>query len=430
MPSQSPALQALSEQPTKQRFFIVTVLFIGITVAYLDRVNVSVLAANNLFLADMGIKGQPLKIGMMMSVFLAVYGVANVILSPLGDSWGPRKAMMVSIALWCVSLIMGGMAGSFAVLIASRIVLGIGEGFYYPMQPLFVKSWFPPQERGRANASWVVGQSVAPAIAMPFFAYIIGTFGWRQSFHLATVLTLVPLYLFWFHTTDTPRANKRINQLELRHIEEGLAKEQQDGSALVKEPWWQRTRLFVFNYRYWLLVYWYMSMNFMYWGLVSWLPSYLRSARGFSWAQMGWLASLPFILTVITKALNGWINDRIGRSAPLLCLAVFLGGICIYFAAIVPGKYPSALLLACAFGTTSMATSVAWTLLQGFVPRKSLSTAAGAMNGIATGVSSISPALIGFVIGVTGKYEGGLFVLVGAGMVAAAATAILVFQKY
>jgi hypothetical protein len=52
------------------------------------------------------------------------------------------------------------------------------------------------------------------------------------------------------------------------------------------------------------------------------------------------------------------------------------------------------------------------------------------MNGIATGVSSISPALIGFVIGVTGKYEGGLFVLVGAGMVAAAATAILVFQKY
>jgi hypothetical protein len=52
------------------------------------------------------------------------------------------------------------------------------------------------------------------------------------------------------------------------------------------------------------------------------------------------------------------------------------------------------------------------------------------MNGIATGFSSISPALIGFVISLTGRYEGGLFVLVGAGLIAAGTTAILVFQKY
>jgi sugar phosphate permease len=260
--------------------------------------------------------------------------------------------MSISVGLWCVSLFMGGVAGSFTMLIAARLILGIGEGFYYPMQSLFVKNWVPPQERGRANASWVVGQSVAPAIAMPFFAYIIGALGWRESFHVATALTLIPLYLLWFHTTDAPRTNKKVNALELRYIEEGLAKERNDGECSVRESLWQRITPFVSNYRYWILVYWYMSMNFMYWGLVSWLPAYLKAARGFSWVQMGWLASLPFVLTVVTKALNGWINDRIGKSAPLLFAAVFLGGICIYFAATVQGKYPSALLLACAFGTT------------------------------------------------------------------------------
>jgi sugar phosphate permease len=432
MSAQSPAVPPAIEdlKATRRRFFIVTVLCIGIMVAYLDRVNVSVLAASESFLVDMGIKGQPVQIGMMMSTFLAVYGIANVALSPLGDYWGPRKSMMVAIALWCVSLFMGGIAGSFTVLIASRIILGVGEGFYYPMQSLFVKHWFPPQERGRANASWVIGQSIAPAIAMPFFAYVVATFGWRDSFHIALALTMVPLYLLWFQTTDTPRTNKKVNALELQHIEEGLAKEQESRADDAKETLLQRIKPFASNYRYWLLVYWYMSMNFMYWGLVSWLPSYLKTARGFSWAEMGWLASLPFILTICTTALNGWINDRIGRSAPLLFLAMFLGGAFIYLAATVSGKYTAAMFLTCAFGTTSMATSVAWTLLQGFVPARSLSTAAGTMNGIATGFSSISPMLIGFFISLTGTYAGGLFVLVGAGMIAAATTAILVYQKY
>jgi sugar phosphate permease len=419
-----------AQKPTRQRFFIAGVLCIGIMVAYLDRVNVSVLAANETFLLDMGIKGQPVQIGMMMSAFLAVYGLANVTLSPLGDYWGPRKSMIVAIALWCVSLIMGGMAGTFTMLIASRIILGIGEGFYYPMQSVFVKKWFPPQERGRANASWVIGQSIAPAIAMPFFAFIIAVLGWRESFHIATALTLLPLYLLWFHTSDTPATHKKVNALELKHIEEGQAKERSSGEAAVKETLLERIKPFASNYRYWLLVYWYMSMNFMYWGLVSWLPAYLKTARGFTWAEMGWLASLPFILTICTKALNGWINDRIGRSAPLLFLAMFLGGIFIYLAAVVEGKYTAALLLTCAFGTTSMATSVAWTLLQGIVPGKSLSTASGTMNGIATGFSAISPILIGLFISLTGTYAGGLFVLVGAGMIAAGTTAILVYQKY
>ncbi len=116
----------------------------------------------------MGIEGMPLQIGMMMTVFLAAYGIANVVLSPLGDYLGPRKAMMLCILIWTIALMIGGVATSFALIIICRILLGIGEGFYYPLQSVFIKNWFPKQERGRANAAWIVGQSVAPAIAMPF----------------------------------------------------------------------------------------------------------------------------------------------------------------------------------------------------------------------------------------------------------------------
>lgn len=134
---------ALTAPPTRKRFLIVACLFIGIFIAYLDRVNVSVLAANEPFLAYMGIEGMPLQIGMMMTVFLAAYGIANVVLSPLGDYLGPRKAMMLCILIWTIALMIGGVATSFALIIICRILLGIGEGFYYPLQSVFIKILVP-----------------------------------------------------------------------------------------------------------------------------------------------------------------------------------------------------------------------------------------------------------------------------------------------
>lgn len=417
-------------RPTKQRFWIVTIMCIGIMIAFLDRVNVSVLAANETFLMDMDIVGQPVKIGMMMSVFLIVYGISNFFLCPLGAYLGPRKAMMLAILGMGVSLIVGGIAGTFIILLASRAILGITEGFYYPMQSAVVKNWFPPNERGRANAVWTIGQSISPAFAMPLFTFIIAYWGWRSSFFVSLVLTMIPLVLMWFYLTDKPSQSKHVNEAELKYITDGFEQEKETQFADTAESSLvERVKVFASNYHYWILVYFYMSMNFMYWGLVSWLPTYLKVARGFTWAEMGWLASLPFILTIITKALNGVISDKIGRCAPSLFLAMLLGGIFVYLAASVEGKYASALLLACAFGTTSMATPVAWTLLQKFVPSNSVPTAAGIMNGISTGVSSLSPILIGFFISLVG-YAGGLYVIVGTGLIAAAVELVLVIQKY
>ncbi len=169
----------------------------------------------------MGIEGMPLQIGMMMTVFLAAYGIANVVLSPLGDYLGPRKAMMLCILIWTIALMVGGVATSFALIIICRILLGIGEGFYYPLQSVFIKNWFPKQERGRANAAWIVGQSVAPAIAMPFFTWWIGTHGWRSNFFLCAALGLIPLWLLWRYVADKPEQHKSISEQELAYIKAG-----------------------------------------------------------------------------------------------------------------------------------------------------------------------------------------------------------------
>ena len=53
--------------PSKERWVMVLILLLTLLVAYIDRVNVSVLMADNTFLTDMGIKGDPVSMGLLMT---------------------------------------------------------------------------------------------------------------------------------------------------------------------------------------------------------------------------------------------------------------------------------------------------------------------------------------------------------------------------
>ena len=85
-----------------------------------------------------------------------------------------------------------------------KLILGVGEGMHWPMQSAFVKNWFPPNERGKANGAWLIGLMVGPAMAMPFFTWIISSWGWRPSFFVLASLGLIPLFLLWFFVKTIP----------------------------------------------------------------------------------------------------------------------------------------------------------------------------------------------------------------------------------
>lgn len=417
-----------AERPTHQRHLLAAILLLVVFVSYIDRVNVSILVVDNDFLTQMGIVGQSVQKGLLMTLFLVAYGIGNVVLSPLGDSIGPRKAMSISVILWGASLAIGGFAPTFAIILISRIVLGLGEGMHFPMQSKYIKEWYPPSERGKANAVWQTGMAIAPAVAMPFFTFIIAMTGWRSSFFILLAFGIVPLAAIWFLTADTPRAHPRVNALELDHIEKGLLTEREKGDSAQKISLSERLKSFVGNYQFWLLVVYYVVHTSVLWGAMTWLPSYLKEARGFSWAAMGALASLPWILGVATKILSGYLCDKLGRRAPVILFAMIGVGLGVYLGATATDNMTSAIFLAFGIGSIGLGGPAAWTLLQDIVPGKGVSTGAGLMNGLGNGFSALAPVAIGFLITVTGSYAGGLFYLVGCAMLGGICAGILTIK--
>jgi sugar phosphate permease len=403
------------EKPTRQRIVVILILLVTLLVAYLDRVNVSVLLADETFLADMGIKGNAMAMGSLMSLFLVTYAITNSLLSPLGDLWGPRKVMAVAIVLWGVSCIYGGLVSTFASMLVARCILGLGEGMHWPMQMKYVRNWFPPQERARANSVWLIGLAAGPAIAMPFFVWIIGNWGWRSSFFVLAVLGILPLLLIWFYTTDHPRECKRINSLELEYIESGLTAETETAAhkdTAVVASTWENWKSFLLNMDYWLCVIFYVFSCSAWWGLVTWIPSYLKQAMGFTWKSMGFWANAPYAAGVVALIIAGYLTDKIERKATLGIVHMFGAAIGIYFAAHATGQIEAALWLVVAVTSLVIGLPGHWSMIQKIVPQRALAAGAGLESGLGSAGGAITPVVIGYFIDVTGGYIGGLMCLV------------------
>ncbi|WP_371362069.1 putative sulfoacetate transporter SauU [Sporomusa rhizae] len=419
-------------KPTNQRWLLAAILFLAVFFSYLDRVNVSVLVVDPAFLTAMGISGAVAK-GMLMTTFLIAYGVGNVILSPLGDIFGPRKAMAVCIVIWIISMVIGGLAPTYAIITISRVLLGLGEAMHFPMQSKFIKQWFPPQERGKANAVWQTGMAVAPAIAMPFFTWIIHLSGWRMSFFILAALSLVPLLLVWWYTADSPSQSKRTNQLEREYIEAGQAKEaaatgeKQAGEE--KQGIVAAFKSFADNRNFWLLTCFYMMHVSILFGTMTWLPSYFKEARGFSWTAMGILSSLPFVLAVGTKILSGYLADKLPRRSLILIFEMVGVGVGVFFATQIADNNIAAAFMVLGGGAVGLGGPASWTVMQSVVPSKGVASAAGLMNGLSNGVSALAPVAIGGLIAFTGTYAGGLSYLIGCSVVGCIMAILLYLRK-
>jgi len=426
-----PSVATPARVPSRVRVWLLAILSFTVLVAYLDRVNVSVLIAFPRFLQEMGLKNNPVGQGLLMTFFLIAYGLGNILLGPIGDRLGPRKTMCVALVSWTVPLLAAAMARTVTLLYAAMLVLGVGEALHYPMLIAFVKNWFPREERGKANSSWLLGQMIGPALGMACFAAVIAAYGWRAIYWLCAILSMVSIPLVWFFTTDRPGQHRSINQAELEHIARGQTQEDAtaDRGAPSRAAWGNFLAL-IKNPDFCCCALSFWASVSMWWGIMSWLPQYLRVARGFSWAKMGFFSSLPYIFGLLGLISAGIVADRMRKAAPLNCFGLAGCALFIGLGAVVHNGYWSACLLCVALFFKGVSIPMAWTLLQAFVPAGMIGQAAGLQNGSAQLVGSLSPMIVGFLIGATGTYTAGLMYLVGFGFLGAASGFYLVLRRY
>jgi len=138
------------------------------------------------------------KTGLLGDAFLGTYMISAPILGLLAD-WTSRWVIVgTAVMMWSLASGCSGLAGTFTILFATRICVGVGEGGYGPAAPTILSDLFPIETRGRIMAIFCAAIPVGSALGYVIGGLIGAHLGWRWAFYLvAPPGLLLGLLCFW-----------------------------------------------------------------------------------------------------------------------------------------------------------------------------------------------------------------------------------------
>lgn len=379
------------------RWRIPLALAITVFVHYIDRNNLAI--ALPAIAHDFGWSDREVgKWGeLLLGAFYLTFGLAQVVLSPLAERWGPRRSLMLAVLGFSLcTMLVYPLGGSLGALIALRLLLGVAESVHMPMNSALVARWFPPHERGRANSIYVAGILVALAIAPLLIVPVVERFGWRFAFALLGLagLTLSLPLVAWLIPADVP------------------------ASATVPAPSCRRVYA---DWRLWLYILAGSLNAFCVFGVLNWLPTYLNRTKGIAFGELSAPLFAVFVSGIVGIFFWAWLGDRTGRRVRFASLGLALAGIAVMLTGLVESPAGVVLLFALGVFFQSSYNAQEFATLQQRVASEQAGALTGLYNGLTVLLGGVGGSLIpGTIVALTGSFQAGLLsVVVGAFAVAA-----------
>jgi sugar phosphate permease len=393
------------QQATNMRWtHVAPTLLVVWIVSMFDKSNMPIVLNDPLFLKELGLAGQQAKLGLLGTGLFVAYAIFAPLWGFLVDAIGARKTAALSLIVWALTCFWSGTAASYDELLWSRIVLGAGEAALYPFTVALVARWFPLRERGRATSFWWIGTMIGPMLVGLVVTSLIVVVGWRWQFHALGVLALVlPLPMIWFLVRDSAAQHHRVSAAEAALVTAGTLSQNEGApgrAARERGATWN-------NYRFWLATIAIASNAVFFWGWSFWLPTYLRTARGFSFSVSGYLTFVIFGFAVATILIVGYLSDRIFRRAAFAGAGWALAAVFLMAAAFAPDASISVVLMICALCAQQIGISCAEMLIHSVVTEDNMGKTQGLRALVTQIVGASAPFLMGYVLQIGGGFTGG-----------------------
>jgi ACS family hexuronate transporter-like MFS transporter len=318
------------------RWWIALAISAAIAISYFDRQTLPVAIAA----IQREIPVTNTQFSQLQACFLLSYAAMYMGGGKLIDWLGTRAGFILIMSWWSLACASHGLARTFGMLAASRLLLGAGEGGGFPAATKAVSEWFPTRERSTAMGIINAGTAVGAVLAPPFIALIVAGLNWRWVFFLAGAVGLL-WTVFWRMNYRPPVAA---------------------GEAAA--PFGEWFRLLAFRQTWGLVLAKFLSDAAWYFYLF-WLPKYLYDARGFDVRAVGYYAWIPYACSGVGSLCGGWFSSELirrGRSLNLSRKAALAASAavmpCIVLVTRVPVQWAIMLFGIAFFGQQSWSTLV------------------------------------------------------------------------
>lgn len=412
----------------RRRWRVAFLLGFGVLVNYFDRINLSV--AQQALHAEFGIS--VVTFGYLLSAYSWTYAAAQVPSGVLLDRFGVKTVGRMSTLIWSAACFAAALATGVWTFFAARLALGIGEAPTFPANAKAIGYWFPKRERSFATSLFDGAAKFASAIGIPVVGIVLLRFGWRWSFGVTGILSLIYFALFYF-VYRNPSEDRGLSQREREYIVAGgsqpeAASQTQEQGASV---WY-----LLGNRKILGLSIGFAAYNYTFYLLLTWLPSYLATELHIDLLHSVMYTSVPWLWATITDvAIGGWMVDVLIRRGwkdasvrQTVLIAGMTFGVGIFGAASARTPLAAVLWISVALGGLAAAAPVAWSIPSLIAPRNSVGRVGGIMNFSSQIAAIAAPIVTGYIVSATGSFKGA-FVAAAAFLLIGIASYVLLLGK-
>ncbi|MDD7939791.1 MFS transporter [Actinomycetospora lutea] len=133
----------------------------------------------------------------VITAFAVPLGGTLLLGGRLGDRVGPRPCFVGGMALFALGLLASGLAGTFPVLVAGRVLQGLGAGLALPNTFSLAAAIPAPGRRRAVFAASAVAGSSGSAGAAVIGGLLVDGLGWRSVFLVAVPVALATAAGLW-----------------------------------------------------------------------------------------------------------------------------------------------------------------------------------------------------------------------------------------
>jgi NNP family nitrate/nitrite transporter-like MFS transporter len=345
----------------------------------------------------------------------------RIVIGPLCDRFGPRRAYTWLLLLGAVPVFGLAFSQNYATFIFFRLCIGaIGASFVISQYHASVM--FAPNVVGTANATVGGWGNAGAGAAQSLMALLVAAaialgvehaYGWRVALFVPGIAMWIMAYFYARYTQDTPQGDI----LDLRKAGIDVETGKKGGVAIFAQA--------IKNYRVWMLAIAYGGCFGVELYIHNVAASYYVDRYGLTLINAGLAAGIFGGLALFARALGGIFSDRVARSKGIsgrtILLSAFLA--CEGIGLIAFGHAPTALLAILAmtgFGLfTHMSAGAVYSVMP-MIDRKAL----GGVCGLIGAGGNVGGVLAGFLNKGVGSTQGTIVILgycvLGAAVCAAA----------
>ncbi|WP_333576718.1 MFS transporter [Sphingobacterium sp.] len=231
--------------------------------------------------------------GVLMAVFLYIYGVMSPIAGIVADRSNRKWLIVGSLFVWSAVTYGMGMAHDYATLLVLRAIMGFSEALYIPTALSLIADYHTGKNRSLAIGLHMTGLYTGQALG-GFGATLAASKGWHTAFHWFGIIGICYAVLL------------AILLVEKKH-EPSLEEPASEG--LLSLP---KSLLLLFsNVAFWILLFYFAAPSLPGWAIKNWLPTLFADSLNIPMAKAGPLSTITIaISSFIGVIVGGILSDR------------------------------------------------------------------------------------------------------------------------